>query len=803
MDSHPSGFLKGIQLLTIETDDFCLAITGNLDLQKYNSDSYKSFINNNESMYFNCLGNVKEVKIYDVQSRKLVERNGQAFLPIFFENGMYEVQILPKENKEVFFWHEYEGFRNALKPFFNTNALTGMLHFQNEVGYSNFEIRTKQGETLLSVVIEVYPTKLDYKKDYRALLDEVNEEIYNLAYSFLKRTYLQGSAEIYKEPTGVEFYRLLQKHFDDYMKAVHLVEEKPHRQMQTIHEEVRGDRLRKQDSIGRAYLRKNARLFVEVEKGIPLNGTQMLPKKGLLIKKVHTYDTHENRYIKMTLERLYKRIETLTQLVVDTDKKFDKPTDPYILKVLQEMKHRVSQKLRSPFWRNVGQLDRSIMSIVLQMATGYRDVYQIYSTLSKGIVLRGELYKMSIKDIATLYEYWTFLRLGKILTEKCEQISQDVVKVDSNGLLVNLRKDSGAKRVYKNKQTGEIIALQYQFSTNKSITVNQKPDTMLSIEKLGRNYHYQYIFDAKYRINFGQENNKVGPGPMEEDINTMHRYRDAIVSESGGEYERTAFGAYVLFPWNDMDQYQNHHLYKSIEKVNIGGLPFLPNATDLVENIIDNLLNKSADELQREGILPKGTKEFLYPNKTNQVLIIPIRESVEKIIIDRMIQVSVDSLPKQWNSAKKLALYTSDGVREYGNIVKIERKENQLHFYVESWASKLYNISTNTYQMLEPILIEEHIFDEANNIPELLISSNEQRQLWMMLKGISSDAEIQLNSKKVTQESRIESFELYGHEFIWKPNKLLYIYDGIIEEFSMNEIKHNTYKVLKELAAKL
>ena len=289
MDSRHSGFLKGIQLLTIKTDDLFLAITGNLDLQRYNGESYKSFTENREAMYFSCSVEA-EIKMFDVHSGELIESVGQPFLPIFFENGMYELQIQPEGNREIKFWHEFEGFRNAIHPFLNTNALTGTLHFQNEVGFSNFEIRDEQDKTLLSVVMEVYPTKLDYKKDYRALLDEVNEEIYNLTYAFIKRTYLQGSAEVYKEPTGVEFYRLLQKHFDDYMKAVNLIEQRPHRRLETIHEEVRGDRLRKQDSKGRAYLRKNANLFVEVEKGIPINGIQMMPTKGLLIKKIH------NRY---------------------------------------------------------------------------------------------------------------------------------------------------------------------------------------------------------------------------------------------------------------------------------------------------------------------------------------------------------------------------------------------------------------------------------------------------------------------------------------------------------------------------
>ncbi len=56
------------------------------------------------------------------------------------------------------------------------------------------------------------------------------------------------------------------------------------------------------------------------------------------------------------------------------------------------------------------------------------------------------------------------------------------------------------------------------------------------------------------------------------------------------------------------EAYENHPFYKSIEKVNIGGFPFLPNATRLVEQFLDHLIEKSPEEIIREGILPRGTK---------------------------------------------------------------------------------------------------------------------------------------------------------------------------------------------------
>ncbi|MEI3605053.1 hypothetical protein SPD48_05070 [Pseudogracilibacillus sp. SE30717A] len=43
--------------------------------------------------------------------------------------------------------------------------------------------------------------------------------------------------------------------------------------------------------------------------------------------------------------------------------------------------------------------------------------------------------------------------------------------------------------------------------------------------------------------------------------------------------------------------------------MNIGGLPFLPNATSLVERVVERLIDKSPQEIHEEGILPRGTIE--------------------------------------------------------------------------------------------------------------------------------------------------------------------------------------------------
>ncbi|GMA49400.1 hypothetical protein GCM10025857_07570 [Alicyclobacillus contaminans] len=111
-----------------------------------------------------------------------------------------------------------------------------------------------------------------------------------------------------------------------------------------------------------------------------------------------------------------------------------------------------------------------------------------------------------------------------------------------------------------------------------------------------------YNFDAEYRLNPAIPGSDyvrtygTVPGPEEADINTMHRYRDAIVHlDEDGRYQRSMYGAYVLFPYADQERYRGHHFHRSIDSVNVGGLPFLPGATRLVGELLDRLLDVSAE----------------------------------------------------------------------------------------------------------------------------------------------------------------------------------------------------------------
>jgi len=777
MASLPSGSREDVELVKVETDELTLVLKGKPYHERYEGLKQYRSMDYHDVMEFNVEGvNVQEIKVYDINEQLMVDPVN--LRPIFFENGVYQLVVWSKTGQELTFYHEHPLLRQAVSAmeFGSQSVLMGNLQFQNEVGFTTFQI-LQENIKLLEVTLEIFPSKLDYKNDYKKLLEEVNDEIYNLAYHFIRKTYLGASVKLEGNPSRAEFYRLISKHFRQFTQAIARIEHQPHHTLQKTYEKARGDQLNKIDSTSRAYLRKRSNLFVEVEKGSMINSKNLMPHEGLKAKKELTYDTLENRYVKWMMERLIHKLNDLLETVQKMNKFMVEP-DPDLMGKISKMITQLQAKMKNHFWSRIGKLDRSVMSLVLQMAPGYRDAFQIFLTVSKGLALQGKLYQMSVKDVATLYEYWTFLKLGQILGRKYTLVSQDIIQVNREGLFVNLEANRMAKRVFKHPLTNEEIVLTYQKYEGKLPTIPQKPDTMLSIEKKGKDYTFNYIFDAKYRIDYAQEgsyykNRYKTPGPMEDDINTMHRYRDSIVAENNGPYERTAFGAYVLFPWFDEHSYQNHHFYESINKVNIGGLPFLPNATTLVEQFVERLINKSPEEIKKEGILPRGTLEEWKSSLEEMVLVGLVSNGEEYLhfIKEGYYSIPVNKLKKGWQDAKYVALYVKSGIEQqvngikfYGKIEEVKTDifdgVNCICFHVSNWITLKNMIKPVGYGISSYMLTTLQSLSESTELPELFMKSTEEMILWRMLRRVSDKIVLNLDNDNVDHANRVTYFKI-------------------------------------------
>ena len=406
------------------------------------------------------------------------------------------------------------------------------------------------------------------------------------------------------------------------------------------------------------------------------------------------------------------------------------------------------------------------MSLVFSMAPGYRDLYRCYLLLQHGLSVTGSVFNVSVKDLAVLYEYWYFIKLNSLMKERYELISQDIIKVAGNGLAVSLIKGHRSRVRYRNPESGEVITLTYNPKSITGTTVPQRPDNMLCLKKKGAKVDYEYVFDAKYKTNpalDGSQYQKMyqTPGPQEEDINTMHRYRDAIVYQSeAAPFERTMFGAYVLFPYKDQEEYRSHRFYRSISQVNIGGLPFLPSATDLVTEMLDELISDSPESAFERATLPAGIEDRLAKVDWSRrdVLIGTLRSNsqlqiclVNSFYYIPMAQITVEDLPIHYVALFQTPRIFSEraGIHYYGEVLrttlvrrKAIREVPQTHgnpddlyyrFQIKEWIPMSKPIDPKESGFVHAFT-NLFLLENMEFVPELLLRSEEEYRFYTELK---------------------------------------------------------------------
>lgn len=696
--------------------------------------------------------------------------HGDQAEPLFFETQTYELVIEKKQDLPIVFFHENIHLRQAIQPL-SDSLLSGVLNFQNEVGFSELELRL-QGEVIFKLQLEVFPSKMDYKRDYEVILREVNEQIYNLSFDFLRRTFhLTGLRET-RYQSITEFFTILQQFFQQLIQGVDRIKNAPHSKMRRESHVVEASRARRVGKENIVFLRKRPELFIQ---GHP-HPTHVLERRRYM-----DFDTAENRFIRWALLRISSKLKELRAHVT----KKGNP-DPVLLKRIDIMGSQLQRLLKQDFL-DVGDMTQVSLTLVLQMAPGYREVYRIYLLLMKGLSIQGDLFRLSMKDLAQLYEYWCFLKIHQLIQRKYELVSQDLIKVNRNGLFVTLKRGEKAKMVYRNPRNGEVFTLYYNSlpEEDSGSTLDQRPDNVLTLKKNDASIEYKYIFDAKYRLNPAYEgspywNKYKQPGPEEEDINTMHRYRDAIVYKDlrNGEYERSMFGAYVLFPYPDEEKFKEHPFYKSIQLVNIGAIPFLPNATSLMEQLLDEMIQDSPEKAYERSTRPRGTKEY-YFNKFEgkNVLVGSLREPSQldvalsqrfyhmplKNIVDHKLLTQIEYIAmcqsrKNFKGPGNTGIYWYGRVQDWQVVRRSEITERParpgteevlyVKFTIEQWERRDKPIVLGGRRIYTCLYTSKYMFDRASEIAELKLENDEDLRKWREARRVGK-VKVQLDNTHV------------------------------------------------------
>ena len=377
-------------------------------------------------------------------------------------------------------------------------------------------------------------------------------------------------------------------------------------------------------------------------------------------------------------------------------------------------------------------------SLVLQSRLGYQQIYKDWLKLKRGIDLYNGAANIGTLQIWEIYELWCFIKMKKLVADAMginhNKPSHEQLITEPKGTLLNPFTNSSLEHIVEYRypeaedddteerkaqlaaHEGDRVTLHYQHTFNRTsgkdeygmgintATTEQRPDIVLNIRKASGEVVLTYLYDAKYRVINDKKLDKDfeeqdivemadlpgGDYPPTDAINQMHRYRDAIYYSKEHEPYRSKeiIGGYILFPGRGSDEYVKKRYYSaSVESVNIGAFPLLPNSDSLLRAHLDDILMKyTAADTHVAKAKPQRTLAYVTEEEKagmlpDDLVMIAVAGSEEKrqwTFDNLWYNIPLDKIADSpWNQAKYLLLYVK-GEKFVGNLCKIVRTKHDV-----------------------------------------------------------------------------------------------------------------------------
>ena len=610
---------------------------------------------------------------YTVRSSSFVQEG-----PALFEDASYHVILHPVKPARVKLISRDPGVITSSSVGPSGDRLS-VVNFRGQVGYSLFEVWV-DGVPEFDVEVEVFPTKIDYKSDYDAMLAELTDFFTGLALEYLRATYRLGKSVRVPQPSHIEWLTILRQVIGQLEQALRRIARYPSRRLIRSPELTRVEKLRRVDGAMRRTILRGKGKGGYIRLPVPGDVAYVREYVGAQTA-IESLDTPEHRWLKTQLEEIRSRVARLAleerrrlEALQQSKGKSKGRRSERIVAELEEIEARITSLLRlEPLTEARGEPPANFSSLLLQASPGYREAYVTCLILRLGLRIEGGPFRLSVKDISALYEYWCYLAVVRLVA--CELRADldpsDFLRVTPRGLRVEL--EAGKSKSLTLSGRGKagagsrMISLTYHPAFD-SPTGRQLPDVGLSIAVEGWKETFELIMDAKYRLDtspayVGQHGT---PGPPEDAVNVLHRYRDAIlVSLAPGQPrdKRSVIMGVALFPFQDPSgEYERHTFFRSLDEVGIGALPFLPSRQDYVADFLRQLLFQSGWSLADRVLDHRAAIERArwMREAAQPALIAVIRPGVgqlEWIKENRLYYAPLPRLGKRKFSARWVALY--------------------------------------------------------------------------------------------------------------------------------------------------
>lgn len=528
--------------------------------------------------------------------------------------------------------------------------LSGSVDFLNEPGKFSLRYRYKpvgEPERTGCLDFQVVSPKLDTKRDYLHILNKVNEEYENLVFKFLTKTY-QGLQRGGKS-NDLIWLSIFKSIVADYILAITYIVNKPHFRVERRVYQHRADAIKHWSPLMAERLNEAA------------YDDRLESMRFRNEVKESTIDTRENRFVKFTLQSISGRIN---KVLGELCKAYEDQLSAAEKAELTGYSESLKRLARNSLFRRVGRFEGFRQeSNVLQKRTGYAQVYRAWHILNSGLSLYSGATDIGVRPIWELYELWCFIKMKRMIAEilGLEFDDEHITQERPDGF-DPFRDNQMEHIVTYYPESGDRVELRYQHTYNRftgevhTATTEQRPDIVLNIIKPD-GFTLTYLYDAKYRVlddrNAGDMDNPdadYADYPPSDAINQMHRYRDAIYYGSGREdyAAKEIIGGFILFPGRATDaKIKERYFYKSIESVNIGAFPLLPDVDHpekegwlLREHLTSVLIDRSRSQQIEDSIPQRGLSYIPVEaaKREDLVLVGYIKDkATEHVILDQLV----------------------------------------------------------------------------------------------------------------------------------------------------------------------
>ncbi len=493
------------------------------------------------------------------------------------------------------------------------STVVGTLRFRQRVGLSKFNVTV--GEALMSVTVEVFPSKLDYLDDFEEMLADIQRLDRALPLRYFDSTYRRHGTDSSAEPIPLDWLAILRSEIFHLGQSFRYANAHPLLLLDGEERLEPAHRLRSVSAITRRAIERRAGAGGSLE--VPAIGAKAHVRERVpAISHVDSLDSPEHRWLKLQLNHVGAELGRLQQKLFDARKRQSERGIRMASSV--DARSQELEEVRS-FAGVISALsglpiiadtsDRTIpagfASLRLLQAPGYREATQALLALRLGLTASDGIVEISTAPLGVLYEAWCFVGIVELL----DSITGSMA-LSSIGELIE--EETLGTRLVKGRQTsmsfeledGRMMTLRYN-PRYPGPTGVQIPDMELRFSARGQP-DLIVLMDAKYRLDWNEQSfdfYRITPPPQDA-IDALHRYRDAITMWGPpGEDRRPVVRGTALYPLSASQsvRYGESELARAQDQLGIGAIPFMPGNTEFVEAWLRSLIGQGQTKLSWSG----------------------------------------------------------------------------------------------------------------------------------------------------------------------------------------------------------